>query len=51
MATDAGYNYIWLPIDRSLNFDEAEANKFIDSLLGVEYGFPVVLTGWIDTIN
>jgi hypothetical protein len=42
---------VWLPLDRSIEFDEENANKWIDELIGVDYGFPVLLTGWIDTID
>ena len=50
MAREADYNYVWVPIDRSLEFDEEKANALIDELYGVDYGFQIVIMGWIDTI-
>ncbi len=51
MATLAEYNYVWVPIDRSFELDADRAYNWISQLLGIDYGFPVVLTGWIDTIQ
>ena len=51
MARNADYNYVWVPLDRSIVFDEKKANDFIDSLLGVDYGYEVLLTGLLDTLR
>ena len=40
---------MWAPLDKSIKFDEEKANQFIDSVIGVDYGYEVVLTGLIDT--
>lgn len=42
---------LWAPLDRSIEFDEDSANAFIDAHLGVDYGYEVLLIGWIDTIK
>jgi len=34
-----------------MNFDENSANKFIDSMLGVDYGYEVLLVSLIDSID
>ena len=51
MARAADYNFVWAPIDRSIPFDEQKANAHVDALEGVDYGFQVLLTGWIDTVK
>jgi len=51
MAREADYNFVWAPIDRSLDFDLEKANKFIDSMIGVDYGFEVLLVSLIDDIK
>lgn len=51
MATLAEFNYVWVPIDRSFELDADKAYAWVSQLLGVDYGFPVVLTGWIDTVQ
>lgn len=51
MAYDAKFMFVWAPIDRSIQFDEEAAWEFVESLLGVDYGYPVLLTGWIDTLK
>lgn len=51
MAREADYNFVWSPIDRSLNFDLEKANKFIDSMMGVDYGFEVLLVSLIDSAD
>ena len=50
-AEKAWFNVLWSPIDRSSDFDQDAANAFIDKQLGFAYGFPVLLTGWIDSID
>ena len=45
MAREADYNYVWVPIDRSLEFDDDKANAFINEVYGVNYGYEVILTG------
>ena len=39
MAREADYNYVWVPIDRSLEFDDDRANEFINEVYGVNYGY------------
>ena len=51
MARKAEYNFVWVPIDRSLEFDEDKANFFIDEFLGIDYGYEVILFGQLDTIK
>jgi len=31
--------------------DLAKANTFVDTKLGVDYGYEVMLTGWLDRID
>jgi hypothetical protein len=45
MARKAEYNFVWVPIDRSLEFDEDKANFFIDEFLGIDYGYEIILFG------
>merc|ERR1712212_794152 len=48
----AGYNTVWAPLsaERSGQMDVTAAWDFIDSMMGVDYGYEVVLTGLIDTL-
>ena len=39
MARKADFNFIWVPIDRSLKFDKIKANSFINNLIGIDYGY------------
>lgn len=50
-AKKAGYNFVWAPLDPSIKFDVDKANKFIDSVIGVDYGYEVLLTSWIDMLE
>lgn len=43
--------FVWAPIDPSLPYDSDAALEFINSVIGVDYGWEVILTGWIDTIK
>lgn len=51
MAEVASFNYVWAPIRRSLDFDLEAANKFIDKMIGVDYGWHIILTMWVDTLK
>jgi len=42
---------LWAPLDRSIYFDIDKANAFIDTVIGVDYGFEILLTGWLDTVR
>jgi hypothetical protein len=46
-----GYNVVWAPISRELtkSFNETAAWEFIDAHLGVDYGWEVVLMGFLDS--
>ena len=46
-----GYNVVWAPLSRNLadGFNETSAWEFIDEHLGVDYGWEVVLTGFLDS--
>ena len=48
MAHYANFNFVWVPIDPAIQFDVEKANQYIDSVYGVDYGFEVLLMGWID---
>ena len=45
------YNVVWAPLSRNLSrsFNETSAWEFIDAHLGVDYGWEVVLMGWLDS--
>ena len=47
-----GYNVVWAPLSRDLteSFNETAAWEFIDDHLGVDYGWEVVLTGFLVSI-
>merc|ERR1712130_669259 len=48
----AGYNTVWAPLsaERSGQMNISAAWDFIDSMMGIDYGYEVVLTGLIDTL-
>jgi len=48
----AGYNTVWAPLsaERSGQMNVSAAWDFIDSMMGIDYGYEVVLTGLIDTL-
>lgn len=50
-AQNAEYQFLWAPLDRSIHFDIDKANAFIDTVIGVDYGFEILLTGWLDTVR
>ena len=47
-----GYNVVWAPLakDKSDSLNITAAWEFVDSMLEVDYGYEVVLTGLIDTL-
>ena len=45
----AGYNAVLSPIDRSIEFDVDKAWEFVEKYRGIDYGFEVLLTGWLDS--
>jgi len=51
-AVLAGYNVVWAPIDEQISqdMDMTQAWEFVDSMMGVDYGYEVVLTGLMDTL-
>ena len=53
MAEKADYNLVWVPLsdESRANFNETAANAFIDSMLGIDYGYQNMLMGWIDTLS
>ena len=49
LAVKAHYHVVWTPLsekNRAL-FNETAAWKFIDDHLGVDYGWEVLLSGWL----
>eukprot|EP00040_Diaphanoeca_grandis_P022923 m.123988 g.123988 ORF g.123988 m.123988 type:complete len:598 (-) comp29031_c0_seq1:23-1816(-) len=52
-ATKAGYNIVLLPLDdtASAAFDEAKAWAWMESVLGLNYGYQVMFWSWIDTVK
>lgn len=51
MMHKAGERFVWAPLDPNIPFDNEASVKFVKSVLGVDYGFEVILTEWIDTIK
>jgi len=49
---DNGYNTVWAPLekDKSDALNITAAWEFVDSMLGVDYGYEVVLMGLLDTL-
>jgi len=52
MAEKASYNLVWVPLsdENRAKFNVTAANEFIDSMLGIDYGYENMLVGWIDTL-
>jgi hypothetical protein len=48
---DAEINYIWVPLDRDIEFDEQKSNQFLDEYLGTDYGYQLLLIGLLDTVK
>lgn len=46
-----GYNVVWAPLDRNLEFDIDSAWNFVNEHLDIDYGWEVVLTGVLDTLH
>ena len=53
LAEEAGFNIVLLPLNEhaSANFDETKAWLWLDTVLGTDYGYSVMLYSWIDTIK
>ncbi len=53
MAENADYNLVWVPLsdESRAKFNETAANEFIDSMLGIDYGYEAMLMGWIDSVK
>jgi len=53
MAENADYNLVWVPLsdESRAKFNETAANAFIDSMIGVDYGYQNMLMGWIDHVS
>jgi len=51
-GADNGYNTVWAPLekDKSDALNITAAWEFVDAMLGVDYGYEVVLTGLLDTL-
>ena len=48
----AGYNTVWVPMEqeKSDSLNMTAAWQFVESMVGVDYGYEVVLTGLLDTL-
>ena len=46
---NADYNVVWAPLseEKAALFNETSAWNFIEEHLGVDYGWEIVLTGWL----
>ena len=46
---NANYNTVWVPLseENAALFDETKAWAFIEEHMGIDYGWEVVLTGWL----
>ena len=53
MAEKADFNLVWVPLspESRAKFNETAANAYIDTMLGIDYGYETLLTGWIDTLT
>jgi len=54
MGNEADYNVVYVPLNRAdetKTLDNTKSWEFIETVLGVDYGYEVVLSGWLDTIN
>jgi len=51
-AQDAGFSTVHVPLsaERAAKFNETAAVEFFNSVEGLDYGYHVMLWGWIDTI-
>jgi len=52
-AKAASYHVVHLPLapEYRARFNETTAWEFINSALGLDYGYPTLLWGWVDTIS
>jgi len=53
MAKKADFNVLWVPLsdENRKKFNETSANKYVDFMYGIDYGYESMLMGWIDTIK
>ena len=53
LAAAADYNLVWAPLDRQLSqeLNMTAVWQFVDGMVGVDYGYEVVLTGLLDTLH
>jgi len=53
MAKNASHNVVFAPLtpENRAKFNETAANEFIDSVLGLDYGYNNMLLSWIDTVT
>ena len=42
---------MWTPLDPAIPFDNEKALEFANSVMGLDYGYEVLLVGVIDTIK
>ena len=44
---------VWIPLAKEYRekYDEEKAYEFFKTIEGVDYGYRVMLTGWLDTYN
>lgn len=52
-ARKADFNLVWAPLSQESRkvYNETASYEFFKSIEGVNYGYPVLLTGWIDTFK
>lgn len=52
LAEAAGFNVVLLPLDdaASARFNETKAMAWVESVVGLNYGYSVLFWGWIDTL-
>jgi hypothetical protein len=48
-ALAANYNVVWAPLSRKATFNETAAWEFIENHLGIDYGWEIVLMGYLDS--
>ena len=53
LAQAADYNLVWAPLDRKISeeLNMTAIWQFVDDMIGVDYGYEVVLTGLLDTLH
>jgi len=46
-----GYNVVWAPLKQVIELDVDSAWEFVDRMYGIDYGWEVVVMGWLDTVR